>query len=457
MVEQNGMILAPNYATTGRGFPTVATGLEEASLPAANLFNQEPSVFCRINSRNPGLSLFGASFSPAVLSSVSAIGLVGMGLGPNAVTRVITREATTAFGSLWARLPPTAIAASSGVSGAVTNVDEDPASPDGLWLGPASPSVDPDFWVRFSFATPSSAPVTGAHGQCFGMWVRVAGSPDPGSHVNPTVQCSLYEAGVLVADLGTREVVSTTGQWCIFNWDAALLATASGADVEVRIDADGTFSGDPPISPVYVEIGALGWYVEEAASIESETDSGWSSNEYGDAELGGPPGVVLHLPASPIATVLSAWVFVRDDGIRSSIATFSTATAPGNYIDAGTMVISPLLHRSTIGFSAVSIDGTLPDRSYTLGGQTVGGRVPVPRRWTISWPTETRAEAMAVYDMVYRLSTNPFLIVLFPDGADENERRHTTAWVEATSMPRVGISTAAPHLRSLELDVREKL
>ena len=134
------------------------------------------------------------------------------------------------------REAPTAAAVQINLAGAITSIDDEADRPDALWMvaNDTASAVE----LRVDFATPAVAP---EGPQKFRALLRTPST-------SRTVTIELYEAGALVSSLGSAAVGSTAGQIVEFSWDASLLGTASGADVQMRITADPA-----------IEVGALEW------------------------------------------------------------------------------------------------------------------------------------------------------------------------------------------------------
>lgn len=159
---------------------------------------------------------------------------------------------------LWAdteRQPPDAILAQSGFSScAVTDIDDDPDSPDGLWCTATGNNVNTD--IRTSFPTPAGNPTVGANLQEFKTWVRQFDEAQTGT---PTARIELWENGVLVR-AGSNASVPDGGLLISFTWNANELATADGSLVECKVV--GTKTGGSPSARNSVEVGAVEWNVD---------------------------------------------------------------------------------------------------------------------------------------------------------------------------------------------------
>lgn len=141
-------------------------------------------------------------------------------------------------------LAPDAIISSTNLSGAVTDIDDDPDSPDGAWLTATSAVTATD--LRISFPTPTGNPTTGADLQAFRALLRkTAGTP------TPTIDMELYETGggsALATLLDGTSITSTTGEVVEGTWNASLLGTPSGSAVQCRIvSTPGSTTETPPV------------------------------------------------------------------------------------------------------------------------------------------------------------------------------------------------------------------
>jgi RHS repeat-associated protein len=134
----------------------------------------------------------------------------------------------------------------------VAHLDDDPDDPDGDWA--TATTVD-DTELRAGFATPATEPVAGTDLQEFRVLVR----KDASGGVDPTVDLELWESGggsALATLVSGVTVSSETGQVVSGTWDAALLATADGSAVELRVVGHAsTDLGDERA----VEVGAVAW------------------------------------------------------------------------------------------------------------------------------------------------------------------------------------------------------
>lgn len=190
-----------------------------------------------------------------------------------------------------AKLSPDTIAASTNLTGAVTDIDEDPASPDANWLTATVATAATD--LRITFPTPTFTP-SGA--QSFQLWLRkTTGTP------TPTADISLYQGGTLRSLLlNDTAITSTTGQLVAANWNSSdLSGTLDGSDVECRILSTPGTSSTTGTLPAYAAAGTL-----LNSSLVTRTDS------------------VLVSPAHAVGDLLIALVFCRstdNDGLLTTV------------------------------------------------------------------------------------------------------------------------------------------
>ena len=148
------------------------------------------------------------------------------------------------------------------LSGVYTDVDDDPDSPDSLWLLASGNNVDTD--VRGSFSTPTGNPTIGADLQEFRALVR---QYDEGQAGTPNSRIELWENGILIR-AGSNTLISTGGIVLSFTWNANELSTSDGSLVECKVV--GVKTGGAPSTRNTVEVGAIEWNVDY--SVEGDTN-----------------------------------------------------------------------------------------------------------------------------------------------------------------------------------------
>lgn len=152
------------------------------------------------------------------------------------------------------RQSPDGLLQQDNLSGVLSDIQDDPDSPDANWLEAIADGTDTK--TRVSFPTPTGNPTQGANLQEFKIWIRK--SRDKAS--TPDCQIDLYENGVLVTSGVLTGVTSITGELKSFNWDAVSLTNADGSGVEAYIY--GKQSGGAPANRTTVEVGAVEWNVD---------------------------------------------------------------------------------------------------------------------------------------------------------------------------------------------------
>jgi hypothetical protein len=153
------------------------------------------------------------------------------------------------------RQAPDALLVQDNLSGALTDIDEDPDSPDGLWLAAISNNANSVCVV--SFPTPTGNPTVGAGLQEFKWWARL------------TPNGTACDYDIYLRENGTRRngglpiasgsLTSTSGQLLSATWNASLLGTPDGSLVEAELVV--TKSGGAPASRTTGEVGAVEWNV----------------------------------------------------------------------------------------------------------------------------------------------------------------------------------------------------
>jgi hypothetical protein len=217
------------------------------------------------------------------------------------------------------RQPPDAILASTNLSGSVSDIDDDPDSPDSNWL---TATVDGnDTMVRVSFPTPTGDPTTGAGLQEFRFQVR--NTNNPGGN-DPSYSIHLYENGSDLGEIASGTVVSSTGEVLSAIWDASSLGTADGSLVEAYIY--GTVDKKDSM-----EVGAVEWNVEYSAGTihegEGQSAGGSTAAADGNVEHTGGGQADGGSSATASGTCVFAGSAQSDGG--------STSTADGNVEHTG--------------------------------------------------------------------------------------------------------------------------
>ena len=181
----------------------------------------------------------------AVASGVAALqrslftAKAAVGTGIETLQRIVFKNPRVTL----ERLPPDAILLQTNLSGAVTDIDDDPDDPDGLFLTAVSSTSNTD--LRVSFGTPAT-PKIGSGLQEFRALVAKTDATDP------SYSLELWENGSSIRVLATGAVSTFGGEVVSGTWNANEISTADGSLVECRI------LGTASVDATVVE-GAVEW------------------------------------------------------------------------------------------------------------------------------------------------------------------------------------------------------
>lgn len=200
------------------------------------------------------------------------------------------------------RLSPSTLSGVSNLSGALAAIQDDPDSPDTLWLTAVDSTLGTQANVYFPTA---SGALTGQ--QEYRVRVRRVGGAN-----NPTVRLEARRLGVLIAQTAEITVTSSTGQIVSLPW--------TGADPDQnRLDVIGTASGGSPSKRATVEIGAAEWNaVYEVPSTDRAARSSWAEFE---------------VPTAPRAARVAWTEFEASDAPRSAVVAWTEAEVPTPPLD----------------------------------------------------------------------------------------------------------------------------
>ena len=157
------------------------------------------------------------------------------------------------------RLTVDNLATLTNLSGAITDIDDDPDSPDGLWItsdgGGAAELIG-------DFENSSRTLKVGANLQEFRVLIRRSsanGGPGGGNAV--VFDIDLYDNGTIVRNLVSGATQASGASATVYSgtWNAN--EVGSGNDVEVRVIQTDGFGGNPN-NRRYIDIGAIEWNAE---------------------------------------------------------------------------------------------------------------------------------------------------------------------------------------------------
>lgn len=413
-------------------------------MPETNLNNEEPSSLCRLATVGPGhtwwkfvATTFGSTLQTSF--EVGGCAFLNHNLSVSSKVRLILDDDFLPDPEI---LYPTSTESSTNFTGNHTAVDDDPFGGGVDSMTTTTPGSASQ--ARFGFATPAVAPETGADLQAF--YIRVAGA---GSGTG-AIDIELYESAVLVATLSSAQTITAGVDTVIqATWNASLLGTASGANIELRINnpsPGGSFGLtikavqlviEPNLtSPLY----DTGWIDGHPTTI----DDAWGGTSPITAGRA-PTQNFVHIPAAVVEGAFAGRFMVRD------------ITNTDGYIQAGILMVGPIfqpaINRSygdLIGIKDLSV------KKHTHGGQTFG--VKRPRLRTVSLPFSdlTTTEAHSLYDRLYwrKGTLSPVLVSLFPDDATEGP--NTTVYCTPEQLGPMGAPDASGR-RAMTMDFIEKL
>lgn len=416
----NAVIIPENLMALSQAV-AIAGSEASSSMAATNLLSEAPSKFWRSTSSAPSHTYF-YGYVKNFTFPVSALALVGHNLSRGDQYRIFINNSSSPISPIagYTQYLPT-----STVAGVTTNtasgfadVDNGETTPGATFATPTTPASVWSLCVGFN--TPSTAPEIGTDLQAF--WVYVKCQSDLPA-VGPSVTVSLYESGVLKQTIGTKILRSTTGQWMCFPWNASLLATASGANVECRV------SCTPVSGAQYVSVGSIVWACDDASRT---ADSGWLTYTpfvgTGDVtykpEVEGRGNVLLH-QFSTTYNPRFVHVMLRQSSAPSDIdrSLEIPPTVPG-YVQIGVLVVGELW-QPAINMSYGKLAGVVDSspRRRTYGGGMFGSRRPTRRAVSLALGHATTVEAHTVLDRVlWRHGLmKPFVVSTTPDDATQSK------------------------------------
>lgn len=386
----------------------IATSEASASLADGNLLTPEPWQAWRSLTNYPADTCGYVHILGDPLFHLDAVAIAAANLSPGNAEVLFWGRAysgasppTPAF----AELPFTAVAASSGMTGTITEVNEGSGATDSAYMTPTTVGSS---YVIFDFGTPAANPRTGDRRQCF--WIRVLADQDTtgaNAYRRPTITASLYEnvAGTPTwrADLGTKAVHGTTAHLLFFSWDAVDLVTADGSNVQLRLDfAKVETSVTPRVDS--------GWWACESTELSalSGTDSGWrtvlanpprnsSGVDYSVQDAEPYSRLDYKFDGSVPSQFERLYFYIREDHCPKEdtevLNRFLLPTPPG-YVQIGKMLgglwWSPTINRAYGQFATVD-DGS--EKNDDEGGGEWGTREDPRDTFKISLPALTAEEA----------------------------------------------------------------
>jgi hypothetical protein len=402
-------IVAQPYCTVTT--PATAAGLVPAGFEPSYLKTEEPSEKARVATLDPKYTRWDFAFGKTVQRDFDGFAVVAPNLSPWGRYRIVTNT------HAYVTTAPNNVAASTNVTGAVGNVDEAISSPDASFM---TPTTTTSAWsVNLDFATPATAPVTGAGMAMFVLRVLLVGTP-VATYPRLLVggRDSLTE---LPTDLGTRAITSSTGSGQVLIFPFAPFGPADGSRIGIRID------GEPGDSGSYCKLEACILYTE---TVVPAKDSGWLASPVASYSDDDDPPPTISLPYYPAAAWTSqsgVSLLIADDqtehdpdtgGAAAGVPIANLLSLPSGYVEAGVFCGGgALAPRGIRHGGGPGVEVLVEQRGGTsVAGQTYGA--DGFRRRSMSWDLmATRDELLALMNRIAwrRGQSGAFFVSAEPD------------------------------------------
>ena len=418
MANKLALIGLPNAigqsGVTITGGTTAATGM-----PLTNLATEEPSDLCRLETVDPAKTWWRFTLQAPVGDGtisywpIRGVGLVNHNLENASQYRVVVGVSGSQI--LYQNMAPTAVARSSGWTGSVTDIDEDPFASDAV-AGTLATTAD---YVELDFGTPT-ARVVGAGKHLVVLRAKAAAD-------NCLFSVAIYEGTTLRLTLASEQAVSTSYRNYVYAFDPTTVTDL--ANLRVRITHGGTAGKT-------ISIDALRWQAEVTTATPA-ADSGWLDvpGPTGDAtfgntmpnEIGAEPTRSLGHLFSSDASGLVVEIHVRN--LRTeSVFFYQAASAASGYTEAGCAVAGPALqptYAPVLGDVLLVRDPS--SKAQTLGGADYGSSRRRRRIAPVRLAALSAAEGWGLFERLdWMIGTRgALLVILFPEATDQSLRLGT--------------------------------
>lgn len=452
----------PNYVT--RPYCTITTPADTPDEMGPEwLKTEEPSDLARALSNHPSLSQFEADWADVGVT-IDGMAVANTRISGSGAYRFVGVFIGLASGSIpFDSEPPDSVSLTN-VTGGISNVDEDPLTPDGLVM---TPSVKTLTWrATFTWTGLSNTPITGSRRAFFLLRMRDIYTSE--AEYYPGMVGTLSSTGGYIRALGTRTITSASGQFIMFYFDPA---EVNLSDFKLSIDVTPGQSSDT--LDHYAELDAIRVYYEHETY---EFDTGWITTDSLEADLL-PPTQSIHYFPSSSWTIRKLFLLIQDDQIVINPELVSTTERminalgiprfPEGFIDAGILFAGDALVLS-YGPSSEKGFGTGPETQEvsgtTEGGQSYGADA---FRWRSTNAVEffvTQEEGRILqYQLGWlRGKAGVFYIALEPDAPFKYQVMSSfPATIESMGkmipLPRRATLPGGERLYSLDITFREKL
>jgi len=450
------VIIIPENLMANQNSDAVAATEASASMTDSNMVSEVPSKFWRSESNWPTKCSSYFYMKTGSGFNMNTIAVVNHNLLPGDQYRFWVNESST----LATR--PTGATLDNPNGYRVGETSNTAANPhllvdNGETLSPSTwavPTLAASPWsICLKFPTPAGI-INGEKLHAFWCFVKAEQGPPSGL---PTIQCELWENGVLLEDLGTRRVSSTTGQVMCFPFKTDNLSVTDGSLIECKLTMV------PRSITQYVSVGS----VVRATDRDARTgDSGWITyNPFVGTDIAFKPtsqltsGVILH--QFPL-TYTPFYVHMHIRSSRSLIGASESVDIPAttpNYVQIGTVVIgeawSPTINIAYGKLTGI-VDSSPIKRTY--GGGIFGSR-RVPRRvLSVHFAHLSPDECHTLFDRIlWRHGVmKPFIVSLLPD--DTTQAKHTTIFGHIRNAENwINIQPEQGYENNIELEFEEVL
>lgn len=402
----------------GRSATSVSALFDEVvDLEGRYLKSEEPSDIARIPTLNPTRSFWKIGLG-YTLNRFDGFAAVNSKLSPDGLWRVV--GSSQVDGAIRINVP-TSIAASTNITGGVTNIDENLASPgpDGNYIVPTV--VTSDWSVTLNIPTTgtvsgSDLVLAGSNRSIFILYVKLFeqfSEPVSSVALYPKITVKLKQSGVVIRELGHRAVTETNSQYLLFSFDIA--ETDNSGSVQCEISQSVGLNGNG--NALFFGLDAVNLLTE---AVDFDFDTGWMSNEahvwsYPSDGPKANPILQKFLNAPVQLTSLALWY--QDDQtihdpntsgdettpapVTSGVPAALISTFPKSYIDTGVLLGGPKLTLT----NGLRVNNSFAPRTMQVDGQSITGQTygADAFRQLIGPPVEltvTREEGLIILDRV---------------------------------------------------------
>lgn len=426
MSTTDHILLSAIPSTLDGGSALTGQGALEAS--AGNHLDERPALVTLISTMTPRSSTFAATGGNR--GSIDWVGIVNHNLDRRrgSLWRSWVRSFTAgayATEDLLEHLYPTGSSDVANSSGSHTDVDDDPWATSADYVTAAAAGS----WTRqFTFDTPAAA--LSAVGNDHAVIARAAVGTIPG---NGTLTVKLYEAGVYKKTLIDAQQVgdydALARRIFIGKFSTSDLGTASGADVELRVEAGNA-----------VRLYSLLWVAGlSAGSNDSgflDVDDPPASSSFGGIDA----GLVGEEPTqNDFWTLASQVTFAASEIPKLSVA-FVNGTNESSPVNKLGVLAAGKAWQPTINAETATLGvQDASTKGKTLGGQDYGSNRRRRRVASVTFNDLTREQMLELFERIdwRKGRLGPFFVCLFPN--DTYAKRISGFWATLGESEQGGV------------------